>query len=760
MARLVRGLLKIYGSQDTRMDARPVQTISLCDIPGAKVLLGIKDVPPSGFELKVSHALSHADWLKFAAVRASDCDAFLKALRTEWRRVNPDPENPTMRGGKQSPRTPRTPRQTQVDLDKENLMSGKLQISNGPGTLRLFGLTLRSFLVYACEKGGVAALGKGDLGPITRKALLSDSVKIDEFHECLCKACKAAMLPDVARLDSSFLLTAALAFFDLAGYKRDARPRASQLLQRLSLGAVLLRLAEVGASLSSLELWLQASKTGTSRRLCQICEDTLSLAPREALAMAALSAPLPETLEALTTRFQVFSRAQIFNSIPKRMWSKRTIRAAVAVLSLPQGKRPKGSVSAEAPEIGLYIQRRLLFEEALFDPRDPMIAEVVDLRIDHDQLNSKEESKDSNATDKKQSKLKQRKEAETDGMHYPRLCLKKFLPNVLIKRSTLKAGEEPEDEKNAKDAKDEDEDAKEKNDAKDEDAGAKTMKKDKEDANTVNAKAIHMENYMEWLNELLNASKHSSAVSKLGMLVTEVRDDSPRITFSVLEAIKQSAAEHKLPDDEEGNVDEHKVPDDEHKLLEKVRSAPSFVLLELHEVSMSSYEVRASWQQVTDTDTMEKQVDQNGEWQISMANLDDFTNKAETLWEEHAESQRKARAEAARQAATEAKEAKQKTDNVRKSQIVAKAEVKHENGHHEEKSNIRGSVRPGEKQNLSKKSVRPGETRASVRPGETRASVRPGATRASVRPGEDSRSTRGSVRPGTRASVRPDDKKK
>eukprot|EP00746_Dinoflagellata_sp_MGD_P164339 gnl/MRDRNA2_/MRDRNA2_92916_c0_seq1.p1 gnl/MRDRNA2_/MRDRNA2_92916_c0~~gnl/MRDRNA2_/MRDRNA2_92916_c0_seq1.p1 ORF type:complete len:957 (+),score=281.74 gnl/MRDRNA2_/MRDRNA2_92916_c0_seq1:158-3028(+) len=678
MMRLFRGELRVYGPHDTNIDGRPEETISLMNAPGSKPLLGIEKTSPSGFQLRVACGGTGGTYtaserlLKFDAQRAEDADAFFRSVETEWERVYPLTPSKIAKRNTRSLSPARIAKHEGKKFTKESafddrrmmhtmaslnsILSDTIPAVNvGPRTNKLFCLKLRTFLVWACENGGVAALGEGEIGPTDRPPLRCDHIHIDRFHEKLCVACEPSTSGD-ARI----LAVAAQVYYDLAGYAKDSTPRAQDLLQRLALGALLMSVAECGATLRSLSLWLAA--TGKWGRLCSICEEPLGLTPREALALTALSAPTPKDFRGLCKRLQSFTRTQIGSTIPLRMWSERTIRAAVVVFAPQPLKKQKpddkgqGDAAkdgenkdsekkdsekndsekkksekkadeedkksenpfflAEASETGTQLRRRLIFDEALLDPRDKGAASKLQVCITRlsdlaEENTLSKEEKEKEKTEKEKKKFKERLEERTSSqLRCTRACLRHLLPNVKVKiapgksatdwvkaedREEKKEGKDDEGkdkDKKDKDTEEKDEEGKDKDKKADEDKNKTNKEKDNKDktekekdkpesVSEIKATSINIEDMVEWVVEFLTDAKKNKEKStdtgvtqgRMGLLFAEavpVCADSPTVVASLTEAVRKAsiAKEDDASNDTEDEKEDEKSKENEEKAKE------------------------------------------------------------------------------------------------------------------------------------------------------------------------------------------------
>eukprot|EP00746_Dinoflagellata_sp_MGD_P161470 gnl/MRDRNA2_/MRDRNA2_88628_c0_seq1.p1 gnl/MRDRNA2_/MRDRNA2_88628_c0~~gnl/MRDRNA2_/MRDRNA2_88628_c0_seq1.p1 ORF type:complete len:1082 (+),score=331.29 gnl/MRDRNA2_/MRDRNA2_88628_c0_seq1:139-3384(+) len=553
--RLFRGVLKIYGASDVSIDGRPEEVVHLSGAAWTKPLLGIEELPPAGFQLKVGFPESgqgqegdkgsycpKVRFLEFCASRTREATDFTDKLTREWERVYPESSSRKLKqalsvraGWKSATRAP----ETSAEKDK----ASEPPIPIGARTIKLFGMKLRAFLVYALENGGAALL---TLGPVDTDNGLrpsptkNDCVPIDRFHQKLLEACSTGLSE---KADEKILAVAAQMFYNLAGFERDAAPRAHVLLQRLSLAAVVLTLSELGANMRSLELWLNTS--GKPRRLCQVCEEPLGLSQQEALAVTCLSAPLPTTFAGLADRLKWFSKSQICNAIPEVMMSERTIRAAAVVFAPIVAGSGFGDGSmhpfflAEAAELGLWLRKRLILSEALLDPADPGAMDEIDIRIlglnDDPILDKPEidaEAKEEEEKNDEQSKAKKKSlfkklflEDESKKLRGARQCFRKLLPNIKISKSkggdVLNGGEESEKEKED------------------------NIRNGMANQNRITPKHLKLEDMMDWIVDLMNLAKYPQegpTRGKMGVLFAKpapLNEETPHIAACVMDALKR-----------------------------------------------------------------------------------------------------------------------------------------------------------------------------------------------------------------------------
>lgn len=848
MLRLIRGELRIYGPHDTSIDGRPEETICLTNARGSKPLLGIEMFSPCGFQLRVACGGTGGAYaadervLKFEAQREDDAVTFFKALETEWERVYPLTPSKIAKRNAEILSPARMAKLEGRKFNKDFVFDGTTtlgsmvtdafpEVTVGPRTVKLFCGKLRTFLVWACENGGVSALGEGEIGPTDRPPLRCDHVHIDFFHKKLCVACEPG-----TPCDARILAVAAQVYYDLAGYQKDSKPRAQDLLQRLALGALLMCVAEVGATLRSLGLWLAA--TGKWGRLCSICEELLGLTPREALAVTALSTPVSKDFQALCKRLQSFTRSQIGSNVSPRMWSERTIRAAVVVFApgpvananssktvqetaVEEGEKTSRGLAnylektrvknqsnlenpfflAEASELGTQLRRRLIFDEALVDPR--VTGATTKMAVCITGLSALKEDKsparDNNEKEKKALfKFKERlEESNLDQLRGTRACLRHLLPDVKV---VIDPGKASQDWVKAEDKEhDEDEDKDDegtKNTVRDkEEKGANTKVEDKENnpelRNSLTARSINAEDMVAWVVEFLSQAKKKKEKSvavgahpgKMGLLSAEAVPPSPEVptvVASLTEAVRQASI-GKVDDDEgDGTEDENDEKGDEEKTeeqkTEKKRKAerkklkeqqaketkenltnpPAWILFEVHETQAHVFELRVFWKPPEDKSAGkgERRATKTGleaeeDWKLYVVRLENFAELAASLWEEHAHAARKRREEEERKKAEE-------EANRKKEEEAAKRK---------EAAGARPSATPG-----ARPSAKPGAVRGSMRP-----SAKPGVVRGSRlgAPGSGAGSAkddtpkkaspRGSFRPGApgggiekKASVKPD----
>lgn len=563
--RLFRGMLKIYGSADVNIDGRPEETLHLSAAPWTKPLLGIEELPPAGFQLKVGFPEEEKGdekktttyqpkirILEFCAARTIEATEFTEKLTREWERVFPEAPG----------------RKKKADASAEKQKSeNKPPIPIGTRTVKLFSAKLRAFIVYACENGGPALLTVGPVDPEhgnRPSPTKSDCVPIDRFHQKLLEAVSTGLS---VKADEKILAVASQMFYDLAGFERDAVPRAHVLLQRLALACVVLALADIGASMRALELWLSTS--GKTRRLCQVCEEPLGLSQQEALAVCSLSSPLPTTFAGLADRLRWFSKSQICSAIPEVMTSERTIRAAAVVFAPIVAGSGFGDGQthpfflAEASELGAYLRKKLILEEALLDPADSGAVDDIDIRIlglNEECLDKKkgkseadgEEGGDDKSKKKPESRFKKEfLEAEAKKLRGARACFRKMLPNakISIKKDgdAMSGGEESERDQQAK------------------------HRNGTAEQNQLMPKSLKLEDMMDWIVDLLNLAKYPQegpARGKMGMLFAKpspLNETTPHIAACVMDALKRGKGGGKDSELEEKGKAKGKGKDGEGK---------------------------------------------------------------------------------------------------------------------------------------------------------------------------------------------------
>lgn len=435
-ARLSPGVLKFYGAFETaatKCDATPEESISLIELcaaqpvapNGVRLLVAAADAAP--FNISLEAAIPRTRLVDLRCPTAKTAENLLEHLRHERERLLFNERR--YHQGMACSSSCHDPAKKKKSSSQGNLEGTKQKSEQadepvmGPRTLRLLSNMLRETLVAVCESGGVAALvadgGKPSANTKTLRASPRSphsargkkeevgknvsGMSIDAFVELLSEStskgtAKESVHP--AKEENNFRRSSVLqsatsegtaaaalqlgsqAFFDLAGFSVKDSPNPKVLLRRLALGSLLLTLAEAGATVRALYLWLGASG-GYTRRLSEVCEDPLGLSAREALALTALCQPLPKGLESLAAGVMRCAQSRLGRSIPYALHTQRTIRAAIAIVAPADhvGHSPnKGLIDANAITAGAWLRRQFLLHEALLDPADPEACAQVQLR--------------------------------------------------------------------------------------------------------------------------------------------------------------------------------------------------------------------------------------------------------------------------------------------------------------------------------------------------------------------------------------------